>query len=202
MLFIFYWSALEFNSWLAATGAIAFTFCSYNFISIEAGHTSKVIAISYLSPIIAGVILAFRGKYWLGGALTAFFWPCNYMETTFRLPFICLFPWPYTDYSSWCMPSGKKNSNTLPLLRLALAVAVLLSVGSHASRLLTTYEYSKETIRGKSELTKTQNTQASGLDKEYAFQWSYGKSETFTLLIPDFYGGASRGELSTSSEYL
>jgi hypothetical protein len=193
---------LQFNPWLAAVGAIAFTYCSYNFISIEAGHTSKVIAISYISPIIAGVILAYRGKYWLGGALTALFLALqlygNHVQITFYL-FVALALYGVLEL---VYAIRQKELKRFAIATAVLVVAVLLSVGSHASRLMTTYEYSKETIRGKSELTKKQNTPAStGLEKEYAFQWSYGIGETFTLLIPNFYGGASGGELSTSSEF-
>ncbi|QHT70277.1 YfhO family protein [Rhodocytophaga rosea] len=192
---------LRCNPWLAAVGAIAFSFCSYNFISIEAGHTSKVIAISYLSPIIAGVILAYRGKYWLGGALTALFLALQLYGNHVQITFYVFVALALFGVFELVYAIRQQELKRFAIATSVLAVAVLLSVGSHASRLMTTYEYSKETIRGKSELTKKQNTPAaSGLDKEYAFQWSYGIGETFTLLIPNFYGGASGSELSTSSD--
>lgn len=192
--------SINFNVWLAAIGAVAFTFGSYNFINIEAGHISKVIATAYLPPIIAGVILAYRGKYLLGAALTGLFLALqlygNHVQITFYL-FISLSLYGIFEL---VYAFREKRLKQFGLATLALAVAVALSVGSHASRLLTTYEYSKESIRGKSELTQNTQNKGSGLDKEYAFRWSYGKLETFTLLIPSFYGGASQGSLSTSSD--
>lgn len=192
--------------WLAATGAIAFTFCSYNLLNIEAGHISKVIAIAYLPPIIAGVMLTYRGKYLIGGALTALFLALqlygNHVQITFYLGISLVL------YAAFELARAirEKQVPRFAIATLILAFAAVLSVGSHASRLLTTYEYSKESNRGKSELTKTTQTGAEGtndsegMDKEYAFRWSYGKLETFTLLIPDFYGGASQGSLGKSSD--
>jgi hypothetical protein len=193
--------SLNFNVWLATIGAIAFAFCSANLINIEAGHSSKVIAIAYSPPIIAGVILAYRGKYLLGGALTALFLALqlygNHVQITYYL-FLAL--GLYGIYRLIFAIREKKLAQ-FGIASAVLAVAVLLSVGSHASRILTTYEYSQESIRGNSELTQPSKDGEKGLDKEYAFRWSYSIAETFTLLIPNFYGGATQGEVSTSSGF-
>jgi hypothetical protein len=192
---------LRFNPWLAATGAIAFTFGSYNIINIEAGHLSKVIAIAYLPPIIAGVILTYQGRYWLGGAITALFLALQLYGNHIQITFYMFISLALYGLFELIYAIREKELKRFSIATLVLAVAVGLSFGSHASRLLTTYEYSKESIRGRSELTQKQNTDAAGgLDKEYAFRWSYGKAESFTLLIPNFFGGATYGNLNTSSD--
>jgi hypothetical protein len=192
---------LNFNVWLAAIGAIAFAFCSANLVNIEAGHSSKVIAIAYSPPIIAGVILAYRGRYLLGGALTALFLALqlygNHVQITY---YVFLSLGLYGVYELIYAIREKRLAH-FGIASAVLALAMVLSVGSHASRILTTYEYSKESIRGNSDLTQASRDGKQGLDKDYAFRWSYGIAEPFTLLIPNFYGGASQGELSTSSNF-
>jgi len=189
--------ALGFDAWIAVLGSIGFAFCSYNFINIEAGHASKVIALGFLPPILAGVILAYRGRYWLGGALTGLFLGMqlygNHVQITF---YMFLTIGLYALIELVFAIRAKRLKNFL-MASVILVVASGLAVGSHASRLLTTNEYSKESIRGKSELsTKPASSESKGVNPDglaydYAFNWSYGKAETFTLLIPHFYGGGS-----------
>ena len=154
--------ALRFKPWLAATGAIAFTFCSYNIINIEAGHLSKVIAIAYLPPIIAGVILTYQGRYWLGGALTALFLALQLYGNHIQITFYMFISLALYGLFELIYAVREKELKRFGIATLVLAVAVGLSFGSHASRLLTTYEYSKESIRGSSELTQTQNYKDTG----------------------------------------
>jgi hypothetical protein len=191
--------ALNFNPWLAAVGSIAYAFCSYNLINIEAGHASKVIAMGYLPPILAGVILAFRGRYWIGGALTGLFLALhlygNHVQITYYL-FITLALYGLFEL---VFAIREKRLQSFGIAAAVLVVAVGLAFGSHASRLLTTNEYSKESTRGKTELTQGSQNAKGGLDRDYAFNWSYGKAETFTLLVPNFYSGATVGELNPSS---
>ncbi len=193
-------AALGFSPLPGALGAIGFAFCSYNFINIEAGHLSKVIAMGYLPPIIAGVILAFGGRYWLGGALTGLFLALhlfgNHVQITYYL-FITL-----AVYGIIELVNAVRENRLRTWLTAAgvLALAVGLAFGSHASRLMTTSEYSRESIRGTSDLNRASRPGQAGLDRDYAFNWSYGKLETFTLLIPDFYGGPTYGELGPASE--
>jgi hypothetical protein len=193
--------SLGFNVWLAAMGAIAFAFCSANLVNIEAGHSSKVIAIAYSPPVIAGVILAYRGRYLLGGALTALFLALQLYGNHVQITYYIFLALGLYGLYQLIVAIREKTLARFGIATAVLAVAVLLSVGSHASRILTTYEYSQESIRGNSELRQPLQDATKGLDKDYAFNWSYGIAETFTLLIPNFYGGATQGEISTSSGF-
>lgn len=193
------------NRMLSFIGAIAFAFATFSLVSIEAGHISKMIAINYSPGVIAGVFLAFKKNKWIAGsALTALFFGLqlygNHIQITYYLG-IGLFIYVLIE-SIHLIKSGETGRLTKTLL--GLAVACLVAVGTHTTRLWTSMEYAKETTRGKSELSNTispeQKSGQDGLDKAYAFNWSYGIGETLTLLIPNFHGGASQGSLSTSSE--
>ena len=185
---------------VAAVGAIAYAFSSYFFIIIQAGHMTKAHAIAYLPMVVASVIYTYRGKLMLGGALTALTVALelysNHLQITYYLIFILIFIGLYQlfqDYKSQNLPSFFKRSAVLIL-------AALLGTGTCFTRLKTTMDYGKDSTRGKSELTSNIENKTKGLDKDYATQWSYGIAETMTLLIPNFHGGASQGELSTDSE--
>ncbi|TLU98842.1 YfhO family protein [Dyadobacter luticola] len=192
------------NIWLAAIGAVAFAFSGFNVINLEAGHVSQVIAIMYAPGVIAGVILAFR-KHWLAGAaLTGLFLSlelyANHVQITYYLGLgiVVLVIIESISY----IKKGLVKELTLVLAGLAFAATV--AVGTHTTRLWNAYDYTKETIRGKSELTAKDKTQpvaeGDGLGKDYAFTYSFGFGELLTLIIPNAYGGASYGPLSTSSE--
>ena len=185
---------------VAAVGAIAYAFSSYFFIIIQAGHMTKAHAIAYLPMVVASVIYTYRGKLLLGGTLTALTVALelysNHLQITYYLIFILIFIGLYQlfqDYKSQNLPSFFKRSAVLIL-------AALLATGTCFTRLKTTMDYGKDSTRGKSELTSNIENKTKGLDKDYATQWSYGIAETMTLLIPNFQGGASQGELSTNSE--
>ncbi len=198
--FYFLMAVLGFNRWISILGALAFAFSSYNIISIEAGHTSKVLAIGFAPPMIAAVILTFRGKYLLGAALTGLFASIelytNHIQITY---YIVIALGLYTIYAL-VEAIMKSEIKRFAIAVLVLGLAGILSLGSQTSRFWTTYEYQKETTRGKSDLTaKNENSSSGGLDKDYAFDWSYGITESFTFLVPNFYGGASGGELSRNS---
>lgn len=182
--------------YLAAFGAIAYAFSSYFFIIIAAGHIWKFITLAYIPPTIAGVILAYRGRYLLGGALAALFGALQIMSNHVQMSYYFLFvicavvvAYGVEHYRSHTMPRFFKATGVL-------VVAALLAVGANASNLYHTYKYSKESMRGgHTELTSPDADKSkpagNGLDKEYITQWSYGKMETLTLLIPDSKGGAS-----------
>ncbi|RYY32112.1 MAG: hypothetical protein EOP46_19700, partial [Sphingobacteriaceae bacterium] len=184
-------TVLRINPWVAAAGAIAFAFSSYNFIIISAGHANQALAIAFFAPILAGIILTLRGKYILGGALTALFLALeirsNHIQMTYYLLISILILIGFELYNAI---KGKKLQPFLKSVGF-LAVATMLAVAVNAGSLWTTYEYGKETTRGKSNLTKHTSEPAAGLDRDYAFAWSQGISECFTFLIPNVYGGES-----------
>ncbi len=190
---------LGINPWLAIAGAIAYGFSSYFLIILEAGHNSKAHAIGYMAPALAGMILAYRGKYVPGGILTLLFLSleirAGHPQITYYLMLLVLLL-GITEFI------GAVRTKTLPHFFRAsgiLVVAALIAVLTHITNLWATYEYGNYSIRGKSELTTEQENRTSGLDKDYATQWSYGIAETGTLVIPNFHGGASNGELTTGS---
>ncbi|QPH38283.1 glycosyltransferase family protein [Pedobacter endophyticus] len=190
----FLFIVLKVNPWLAAAGAIAFTFTTYNFVLIASGHSSKALAIGFFAPIIAGILLTLRGKYWYGASLTALFLALeirtNHVQMTYYL-MLAILIFVIVEVSQ-----AVKNK-TVPHLTKAfgfLALSVLLAVMINASLLWSTAEYAKETNRGKSNLTVATTEKDAGMSKEYAYQWSQGVGESFTFLIPDLYGGASSVE--------
>jgi len=191
---------LRVNPWLAAAGAIAFAFSSYNFIIIEAGHSNKAAAIAFFAPILAGIILTLRGKYLLGATLTALFLAIeirtNHIQMTYYLFLVLLI---FIGIETYHAVKAKRAAEFVKSFGY-LAVAVILAVAVNAGSLWTTYEYGQESIRGKSNLSSTdEHHPSTGLDKEYAYAWSQGVMENITFLIPNAYGGASGGELDEKS---
>jgi hypothetical protein len=188
------------NPWLAIAGAIGFAFSSYFFIILEAGHNSKAHAIGYMAPVIAGILLTYRGKYLAGGIITALFLAleisANHLQITYYLLILILI------LSLGELIFAIKEKSTLPFFKSigVLIIASILALGPNISNLWTTYEYSKYTIRGKSDLTINKENKTSGLDKDYATAWSYGVDESLTLLIPNFKGGSSNSSLGKGSD--
>ncbi|TKC03444.1 glycosyltransferase family protein [Pedobacter cryotolerans] len=186
----FLFIVLKINPWLAAAGAIAFSFTTYNFVLIATGHSNKALAIGFFAPIIASIILTLRGKLILGASLTALFLAleirANHVQMTYYL-FLCLLIFIGIEvYQAY-------KNKTLPVLGKAigfLAAGVILAVMVNASLLWTTTEYAAETNRGKSNLTNAEGKQES-MTKDYAYNWSQGVGESFTFLIPNLYGGAT-----------
>ncbi|MCX3264103.1 hypothetical protein [Pedobacter agri] len=182
---------LKINPWLAAAGAIAFAFTSYNFIIIAAGHSNKALAIGFFAPILASIILVLRARYLVGASLLALFMALeirsNHIQMTYYL-FIALFILACIEfYHAFKAKQLSVFGKSIAYVVAGIVLAVLVNAGT----LWTTYEYGKETIRGKSNLTTDKAEPANGLDKEYAYQWSQGVGESFTFLIPNLYGGAS-----------
>ncbi len=191
---------LRINPWLSIAGAIAYGFSSYFFIILEAGHNSKAHAIGYMAPLLAGIILTYRGKYLLGAIITMLFMAleirANHPQMTYYLGMIVLILGIYE------LVNAIRSNNIMHFAKSTsvLVIATIIAVLTHITGLWATYEYSKYTIRGKSELSTQKENRTSGLDKDYATQWSYGVAETGTLVIPNFHGGSSAGELSKNSE--
>jgi len=187
------------NPWLSIAGAIAYGFSSYFFIILEAGHNSKAHAIGYMAPVLAGILLAYRGKYLAGGILTMFFLAleirAGHPQITYYLMLLVLILGIVELVNAIRSKNYLHFSKATGVLVIAAVIAVLTSLTS----LWATYEYGKYTIRGKSDLTSEKENRTSGLDKDYATQWSYGVAETGTLIIPNFHGGASYGKLNDKS---
>lgn len=181
-------------------GAFAFAFSTYFIISMEAGHTGKLRAIGYMAPVMIGIFMTLRGKYLLGGALTTLFLAfsinANHFQITYYMGLMILALLLVEAYYHF----KEKDLKSFAINCSVLALAGILAIGPNVSRLWTTYDYSKETMRGgSSELTDYKDSKSGGLEKDYAFSWSYGIMETFTLIIPDFYGGSSTASLDKNS---
>jgi hypothetical protein len=188
---------LDISPWLALVGSLTYGFSSFFFIILEVGHNSQSNAIGYLAPLLGGIILLMRRKYWLGFAVTTLFMAmelnANHIQITYYG--IMLFACVLITYFIQAIREKKLKPYFLGLT--VLACASFIGFLPNAGSILATYEYGNYTTRGKTELTidpslkPAKSKLTSGLDKEYATQWSYGIDETFTLLIPDFKGGAS-----------
>ena len=185
--------AFDFRQHLAALGSILWAFSTYFLIIIAAGHIWKVWALAYLPPMIAGVVLAYRGKYLWGLLLTAVFSAfeinANHVQMTYYYLFIIFFL-----IIAWLVDAIRKHE--MKRFWKATAVCVVgaaIGLCINLSNIYHTWQYSQESMRGKSELVKqnSQNQTNSGLERDYITQWSYGIGETWTLLIPNTKGGAS-----------
>ncbi len=185
--------AFDFRQSLAALGSVMWAFSSYFLIIIAAGHLWKVMALAYLPPMIAGVVLAYRGRYLSGFIVTALFTAfeikANHVQMTYYYLFIILFM-----VIAYLVKSIREKQLVVFFKATGvLAAAALIGIAINLSSLYHTWQYQKESMRGKSELVKKDaaNQTSSGLDRDYITQWSYGIDETLTLLVPDAKGGAS-----------
>lgn len=192
--------AFDFRKELAALGSVLWAFSSYFLIIIAAGHIWKVMALAYLPPMIAGVVLAYRGRLLFGFLLTAVFTAfeikANHVQMTYYFLFVLVLM--VLAYLFEALIAWRKTKDTAPLRRFGKATAVCAAAAAigvciNLSCLYHTWQYGQESMRGKSELVKKNaaNQTSSGLDRDYITQWSYGIDETWTLLVPNAKGGAS-----------
>ncbi|MCA0425903.1 MAG: YfhO family protein [Bacteroidetes bacterium] len=209
LLFICFYLLLltfEVKPWLAIAGSLAFALSSFNFINIDAGHITKGNAIAFIPLVLAGINYTLRKDRLLGAILTgiavSFELAAGHLQITYYLLFIIL-AWMVVEFIQHLQ---EKKLASFLISGVFLLVAAGVGIGTHITGLLTTEEYGKYSIRSASELTKTPDGQSneanstSGLDKDYAMAWSNGVMEPMTILIPNFYGGASNGELGTNTE--
>ncbi len=186
----------DFKAWMAALGAVLWAFSSYYFIIIAAGHIWKLWTLAFIPPTIGGMALCYRGKRGWGLLVSALFMAMQVMSNHVQMTYYFLLPivalslgWLFSDLSRKGVICWFKGS-------LAFAFGCLLGVVINISNLYHTWEYSKESMRGKSELThKTKDPAdqtSSGLERSYITAWSYGIDETWTLLVPNTKGGASQ----------
>ena len=201
--FYFLTQCFRVNPWIGILGAMAYGYASYNAVIVAVGHDTKMLAMCYMPALLGALILLYEKRYWLGAALTALFSllmvGMNHPQISYYFLMVAgLMTIGYVYH--WIREKQFRHT------ALALSIAVgagLLGVLANATSLFVTYDYSKATIRGGtlSLDTAAQSTvKKSGLSIDYAFNWSYGKTETFTLLFPAVYGGSTGGELDEGSE--
>ena len=187
---------------MAIAGALGFGLTSYLFIIIEAGHNTKAHAMAYMAPVLAGIIMAYRRKLLRGAAITALFLAlqlrANHLQITYYLLMMVLI------FGIYELVHAIKEKKVPEFVKtgLVLVFSATLAIGANFEKIWTTYEYGKYSTRSQSELTTDgdQDNKTSGLNKDYATSWSYGKMETFNLMIPNLMGGASGSELSEDSD--
>lgn len=180
---------LRVSPWLSAIGAIAFAFSSYNLIILEPGHISKAYAIAFMAPVVAGILLTYRGKYLVGGlifmlglGIELYY---NHLQITYYLVLLSVI----IVLSKGVFAIIEKQLRKFMTASGVLLIVALLALLPNISTFWTNYEISKQSIRGKPELTANPENQTSGLDRDYALSYSYGKAETFSLMIPFMTGG-------------
>jgi len=190
------------NPWLGMVGAIAFGFSSYFFIIQAAGHNSKAHAIAFMAPILAGIVISFKGRWLLGGVLTGIFLALQIYASHFQITYYTLLMVIILGIVILIDLIRKHRLDTFFKPMAILIMAVILAIGSNLASLWLTYEYGKVSMRGKPELTYDQHNQTSGLDRDYILNdYSYGIAETMDLLIPNFVGGVSSGFDTSSKTY-
>ena len=190
-LFCFYilLLALRISPWLSAIGAIAFALSSYNLIILQPGHISKAYAIAFMAPVVAGILLTYRGKYLAGGlifllglGIELYY---NHLQITYYLVLLSFIIILSKGVSAIIEKQFRKFITASGVLMIVALLAMLPNLSS----LWVNYEISKQSLRGAPELTQNQENQTSGLDRDYALSYSYGKAETFSLMIPYISGG-------------
>jgi hypothetical protein len=197
--YFLFW-VLKLNPWLSAAGALAFTFSSYNIIYIAAGHANQEFAIALFAPIIASIILIIRGRHLLGASLLALFLSveikANHIQMTYYLLLALLILVGVELYNAL------KTKTTAAFLKSMgyIAGATLLALLVNASSLWSTYEYSKDSIRGQSNLKRNTTEVGNGVPRDYAYEFSEGVGESLSFLVPNVYGGAMSGPTGEDSK--
>lgn len=193
--------AFRVNPWLGIAGAIAFGFSTYFFIIEAAGHNTKAHAMTYMAPLLAGIVLSFRGRLLLGCVLTGLFLALqiftNHLQITYYTLLIVIV------YGIFELVHAFRNKVLTRFFKtlLILFIPVILAVGVNFTNLYLVWEYGRYSMRGPSELANGEEVNTTGLDKDYILNdYSYGIPETMNLFIPNFKGGASNYDLGTNSE--
>lgn len=182
---------LDCKIWISFIGALAYGFTSYLFIVMGAGHNSKAVAMAYMAPVIAGIILTYKGKYLWGAVLTAIALAleirAGHIQITYYL-FMIVLVFVIAEFIETI-----KNKKYPEFFKASgiLVCAAILAILTSTTTLYANYEFGKETMRGKPVLTENTGNQTRGLDRDYVTQWSYGIGETWSLMIPNVKGGAS-----------
>ena len=198
--------SLKLNHQFSFLGALAFGLSTYFFIIVEVGHNTKAHAISYMAPSLAGMLITFSHKktsffsklfgFFISFLFLGLHLRANHLQITYYLLFILFSFWIYNLYLSFRYQNFTNFFRSTLVFIIAGLFAVLINIGN----IWSTYEYSKFTTRGNSELSKKSENQTSGLDKDYATSYSYGKLESFNMFYPNFVGGSSIGKLTDKSK--
>ncbi|MGI8892242.1 MAG: YfhO family protein, partial [Bacteroidia bacterium] len=197
--FYFLLVTLKIDPKISMAGAIAFAFSSYFFIIIDAGHNSKAHAIGYIAPVIAGVLLTFRGRWLSGGAIAALFLSLQFMTNHLQITYYMLIILVLLGIFQLVKNINENRVKEYFYSLGILFIVAIFAIATNITSLWATYEYGQYTIRGPSELTSNDQS-TGGLDKDYALGWSYGVAESMTLLVPNYMGGATMGKLDEKSE--
>ena len=191
------------NPWISIMGGVAYAYCSYNPVLIAGGHDTKLLSMAYAPAVLAGIQLIFKQKYWIGSATLLLagimLLSQNHQQIVYYTLLIVVF---------MTVPFLIKCIKEKAIKHLAISAIISIGIGAvilgtMAMSYWPTYEFTKETMRGgRSELTQKEkkNETKGGLDKDYAFMWSYGKAETMTLLVPNAFGGSSAEGLGEESK--
>lgn len=183
--------AFGYKPTVSVLGAIAWAFSSYFFIIIGAGHIWKLLTLAFIPPTIAGMVLCYRGKYLWGGAVLSLFLAFQILSNHLQMTYYFLLVM-FVMFVAYLIEAVRsKKMGQFWKATATVAVAAVIAVTANISNLYHTYEYSKETMRGRSELAAEGSSEKSGLSADYITQWSYGIDETWTLLVPNAKGGAS-----------
>ncbi len=180
---------MRISPWVSAIGAIAFALSSYNLIILQPGHIAKAYAIAYMAVVIAGILLTYRGKYLAGGILFMFGLGLELYSNHIQITYYLLLTSLIIVASHGVYALREKHFRKFMIASGVLVAAAILAVLPNFSSLWTNYEISKQSMRGEPVLTLNKENQTSGLDRDYALSYSYGKVETFSLMIPYMTGG-------------
>jgi len=200
LLMYLFLSVLRLDWRVALLGAMGYGITTYNIDILEAGHTTKMLALALAPGMLAGAVLLLRGRYWEGSGLLAFFTAAQIYVNHVQITYYTLLLLGLYFLMELIQSIRSKSLANWGKAALFAALTMGLGVATNAAKLLSTLEYSKETIRGKSEL-KEKASKGDGLDKDYLFGWSYGVKESITLLVPHFAGGGSNEKFKDTKLY-
>ncbi len=205
IMFYIMCQALRINPWISAGCAIAYAYSTFDPVIIAVGHDSQMLSIAYAPGVLAGLFLLYDKKYWAGTALTLIFSGLLIAQTHQQIVYYTLLIIGAIGIAYLVKCIREKQISHFVIANALAIVAIAGGFASNALMYLTTYEFSKESMRGgKTELTINPDGSkkpAGGLDRDYAFNWSYGKIETFTFIVPGLYGGGGSREITGSSKF-
>jgi hypothetical protein len=194
------------KSWLSIIGAVAYAFATYNLLIIDAGHASKCYAMAAFAPVLGGIILTYRGKYLAGALITLIFTGLNVAYNHQQISFYLVLTIIVLAVVYFIFALREKRLKQFFIASGILAASAGLAVLPALGGLIPTMDYAQETMRGGAVLKDKTDDAAEhakkkgGLDIDYAYAWSYGKMESFTLLVPNLYGASSHYDIGTNSK--